>query len=97
MARDLRLASQISSPFPRVIYGSLSGGVACLKSAPEPSADVFDNLVATNPRDGKAWDRYRRVVFHLGGSVDAKEMVEELLDRPLNPEAPFRSFRMADL
>ena len=56
MARDLRLVSQICSPFSRVIYESLTGktgngpgDVACLKSAPEPLADVFDNFFATNP------------------------------------------------
>jgi hypothetical protein len=104
VARDLRLAPQICSPFPRVIYKSLPektaigpGGVACLKSSPEPSADVFYNLFGTNPRGRKMWDRYRRLVLHLGGSIDAKKILEELLDRPLNPQAPFRRLRMADL
>lgn len=72
-------------------------GLAGLKPAPEPHADVFDTLFAANPRDRKTRDRYRRVILHPRGRIDAKETVGEPLDRPVNPEELFRRLRMADL
>jgi metallopeptidase MepB len=60
------------------------------------AADVFDTLFAANPRDRETWARYRRVILQPGGSTDAKSRVEELLGRPVNPEALFRRLRSAN-
>ncbi|KAK3349729.1 peptidase family M3 [Lasiosphaeria hispida] len=81
--------------FPHIIHGMDAGYYAYLWAGVF-AADVFDRAFAANPRDGKTWERYRRVILQPGGSTDAKQMVEEFLGRPVNPEALFRRLRMAD-
>jgi len=58
-----------------------------LNSAQVFADDMFNEVFAKNPRDRVAWERYRKGVLEQGGSRNELDMLEELLGRPINPEA----------